>query len=106
MVNLLSNALKYGAGNPIAVELTAAEEEVALSVTEHGIGISSDDLPRIFERLERAASTLHFSGLGLGLYITRHVAEAHGGRIHVTSAPGQGSTFRISLPKVRPQVSA
>ena len=64
-----------------------------------GIGIATADLERIFERFERASSVRHYGGLGLGLYVSRHLVQAHGGTIDVTSRPGEGATFVIELPK-------
>jgi signal transduction histidine kinase len=74
-----------------------------LSVRDHGIGIAPADRERIFERFERAASARHYGGLGLGLYITRQVVEAHGGTIRVASHAGAGSTFSVELPLETPR---
>jgi PAS domain S-box-containing protein len=99
LVNLLSNAVKYGAGRPISLRLEAAGDRIRIAVADEGIGISAADLGRIFTRFERAAPVRNYGGLGLGLYITRHIVEAHGGRIDVSSQPGQGSTFIVDLPR-------
>ena len=64
-----------------------------------GIGIAEADVTRIFARFERAASMRHYGGLGLGLYITREIVEAHGGTVAVESCPGAGSTFTVTLPR-------
>ncbi|MBI5543206.1 MAG: sensor histidine kinase, partial [Deltaproteobacteria bacterium] len=61
-----------------------------------------EDLERIFRRFERATSARHYAGLGVGLYITRHLVEAHGGRICVASAPGRGTLFVVELPRRPP----
>jgi len=99
-VNLLSNAIKYGSGKPIDVRVEATDEGgVRLSVTDRGIGIAPEDVDRIFARFERAAPVRHFGGLGLGLYVTRNIVEAHGGTIRVTSKPGEGSSFVVELPR-------
>ncbi|MGK4008697.1 AAA family ATPase [Sorangium sp. So ce1036] len=105
VTNLLANAIKFGAGKPI--EIVAGEEAgaVRLSVTDHGIGIDPARQPRIFDRFERAVSDRHYGGLGLGLYISRQIAEAHGGSIRVQSAPGAGATFTVELPGAGPPVS-
>ena len=97
--NLISNAVKYGAGKPVEVRLRDRGERVELQVSDHGIGIDEADQARVFERFERAVSTRRFGGFGLGLWIARRVIEAHGGTIRLTSAPGLGSTFTVDLPR-------
>ena len=69
-----------------------------MEVEDRGIGIAPEDQERIFGRFERAVSGRQYSGLGLGLWIARRLVEAHGGRILVRSAPGEGSTFAVELP--------
>ncbi|HEY8080325.1 MAG TPA: ATP-binding protein, partial [Labilithrix sp.] len=96
--NLLSNAIKYGAGKPIDVALTRVADGACVTVLDRGIGIDPADAERIFARFERAAPARHYGGLGLGLYISRRILEAHGGTIRVDSAPGRGSTFSAELP--------
>jgi PAS domain S-box-containing protein len=98
ITNLLANAIKYGQGKPIEVDVHATDGFARLSVTDHGIGIDKDALGRIFGRFERAVSLRHFGGLGLGLFIARQFAEAHGGSIVAHSKPGSGSTFTVVLP--------
>ena len=71
--NLLSNALKYGGGKPVEIEVRAAPGAVTLSVRDHGIGIAPEDQRRIFERFERAVSSQRYGGLGLGLWIARQI---------------------------------
>jgi PAS domain S-box-containing protein len=100
VVNLLSNAFKYGASAPVDVELAEDDGWVELAVRDRGIGIPEDVQARIFGRFERAASLRNYGGLGLGLYIARRIVEAHGGGISVDSAPGQGARFRVRLPRV------
>ncbi|WP_317987790.1 sensor histidine kinase [Hyalangium gracile] len=99
VTNLLSNALKYGAGRPVVVRVEEDGERARLTVEDQGIGIAEEDLGRIFERFERAVSDRHYGGLGLGLYITRQIVEAFGGTVRVTSSPGNGSTFTLELPR-------
>jgi signal transduction histidine kinase len=99
LVNLLSNAVKYGAGKPIALTLEVKEDVVRLLIADRGIGIAPQDARRIFGRFQRAASTRHYGGMGLGLYITSHIVEAHGGTIAVESTPGEGATFIVELPR-------
>ena len=98
VINLLTNALKYGAGKPVHLRLAAEGERARLSVRDEGIGIAAEDQGRIFERFERAVSDRHFGGLGLGLYICRQIVDALGGTIAVRSTPGEGSTFEVVLP--------
>ena len=98
LANLLSNAVKYGAGNPIAVRAQRLSGRVRLSVRDLGIGISPCDHARVFERFERLRPSPRTSGLGLGLWISRRIAEAHGGTLTVQSEPGQGAEFRLDLP--------
>lgn len=99
LTNLLSNALKYGAGQPMDVELKGRPSAIRIAIVDRGIGISTEHLERIFSRFERAAPLSHYGGLGLGLYIARHIVEAHGGTIDVSSELGKGTSFRIELPK-------
>jgi signal transduction histidine kinase len=104
--NLLSNAVKYGAGRPISVEVrlsgAGADAAALLVVRDQGIGMSADDLGRIFGRFERAVSGRNYGGLGLGLWIVRQVVDAMGGTISVESEPGRGSTFTVRLPRRAP----
>ena len=98
VVNLLSNAVKYGRGRPIHVRLEATGGRARLAISDEGIGIAAEDLDRIFSRFGRAAPVRNYGGLGLGLYIAKHIVEAHAGSIQVSSRIGQGSTFFIDLP--------
>jgi PAS domain S-box-containing protein len=107
LANLLSNALKYGAGKPVQVRLEAGVGEAGagearLSVRDAGIGIAPEAAARIFGKFERAVSERHYGGLGLGLYITRQLVDAMGGRITVESRPGEGARFEVVLPLVPP----
>ncbi|PTL83264.1 ATP-binding protein [Vitiosangium sp. GDMCC 1.1324] len=98
VTNLLTNALKYGAGKPVELSVSEEAGHAVLLVHDHGIGIEAGNLSRIFDRFERAVSERHYGGLGLGLYITRKIVEALGGTIHAQSTPGEGSTFVVTLP--------
>ena len=98
VMNLLTNAIKYGRGGVIRVFGDAREHEVEVSFRDLGIGIQSGDADRIFEKFERAVPA-NYGGLGLGLYITRQLIHAHGGTIRLDSTPGEGSTFTLVLPR-------
>jgi len=100
--NLLSNAIKYGRGRPIEVGLVQRGTSAELSVRDHGIGIAPADIARIFGKFERAVSHRNYGGFGLGLFISRHLVEAHGGTIRVESKSGEGSSFIVSLPLAPP----
>jgi signal transduction histidine kinase len=100
IANLLTNAMKYGRGRPITIAVTAEGSTAHLIVRDQGIGIAPEHLDRIFGRFERAVAPGQYSGMGMGLYITREIVEAHGGTITVTSALEQGATFTVTLPRV------
>jgi len=101
IANLIDNAIKYTAdGGKISVAIHEQNNHfVAITVKDTGIGISDQDLPRIFERFYRCDPSRSKAGIGLGLSFARAVARAHGGDITVTSRPDQGSTFIATLPK-------
>ncbi len=99
MINLLSNALKYSdPDSRVLVRAERGDGYVTVSVQDHGPGIDLQDLPRIFDRFFRSRGGRKTEGLGLGLYITRMMVEAHGGHIWVESESGTGSTFYFTLP--------
>ena len=101
LVNLVDNAIKYSEpGRPVTVRGRREGREIVLEVEDRGCGIAPEHLPRIFERFYRAdkARSRKLGGTGLGLAIVKHVAQVHGGRVEVDSAPGRGSTFRLRLP--------
>ncbi len=105
VTNLLSNAIKFGAGKPIEILFDAQGGTARLSVRDQGIGIDQAQQARIFDRFARAVSPDNYGGLGLGLYISRHIVEAHGGTIRVESRPGSGSSFIVELPCGEPGTS-
>lgn len=96
--NVVGNAIKYGSGRPVTVTVTADAGHARVVVTDRGIGIDPADHGRIFERFERAVSSRHFGGLGLGLWIAAEIVRGHGGAISVESELGQGATFTVRLP--------
>ena len=98
VTNLVTNALKYARGTPIEVTVTDKDGHGVLAVRDHGPGVRMEDRARIFRRFERATSAREISGLGLGLFISRQIVEAHGGRIDVHGAEGEGATFVVELP--------
>lgn len=98
VTNLLSNAIKFGRGHPIEIVVDAEAGAARLSIEDHGIGIRPEQQQRIFERFGRAVSAHHYGGLGLGLYISRRIIEAHHGSIHLQSQPGHGSKFTVEVP--------
>jgi signal transduction histidine kinase len=97
ITNLISNAVKYGQGKPIEVDAWLEADSANLRVTDHGIGIDEQHQRKIFQKFERAVSNRDFGGIGLGLWITRQIVEASGGKIEVHSVLGHGATFSIRL---------
>jgi signal transduction histidine kinase len=97
--NLLSNAIRYGRGRPIVVRTAGEDGRARFSVEDAGIGIASEHQPRIFQQYERAAPSTNYAGLGLGLWICRHLVEAMGGTITFHSEAGVGSEFTVELPR-------
>jgi len=101
--NLLDNAIKYTpAGTEVLVSLRVDGARIVLSVRDTGHGISPGDLPKLFEKYRRRASSGRIEGAGLGLYIVKHLVEAHGGAVRVESEVGRGTTFELSLPLSTP----
>lgn len=99
MINLLHNAVKFTPpGGSIRVSVKPEKERVVVEVHDTGVGISDEDLPRIFERFYKADRARSAAGTGLGLSIVKHIIEAHGGTIWVESLLGKGSSFFFSLP--------
>ncbi len=96
--NLLDNALKFGEGKPVRIEVGTSEGAALLVVRDRGSGIAPERLPRVFERFERGVSSRHYGGWGLGLFLVRRIVEAHGGTVAAESLPGAGSSFTVRLP--------
>jgi two-component system phosphate regulon sensor histidine kinase PhoR len=100
--NLLSNAVKYSDKVPVIdIEGFTEEDKICIKVSDNGIGISKFDQKHVFDKFYRASTgNIHkFKGLGLGLYYVKKIAEAHGGDVTVTSKPGKGSIFTVTIPK-------
>jgi signal transduction histidine kinase len=102
ITHLLSNALRFGRGQPVRIECRDLGDRAGLVVSDHGIGIDPGDHERVFERYGRAVSSRNYGGLGLGLWITREIVRTMGGSIAVVSARDQGATFTVELPKTPP----
>ncbi len=103
LTNLIDNAIKYSPkGGEVRCELIVAEARAHVRVSDSGLGIHEDDLPKLFTRFGRLlnAENSHIPGTGLGLYLSRELARMHGGDIHVESQLGSGSTFSLSLPRM------
>jgi signal transduction histidine kinase len=98
ILNLVTNAVKYGDGKSVTIRIFKDQKRVFLKVEDQGPGIAPEHQERIFERFERATNSTRTSGLGLGLYISRQIVEAHGGSIRVESKLHRGSTFTVELP--------
>jgi signal transduction histidine kinase len=103
MTNLLTNAIKYSPeGGEIVVLIDTEADRARVAISDRGVGIPAEALPHLFDRFYRVTETTNTaSGLGLGLYISRRIVEAHDGSIEVASHLGQGSTFTILLPLER-----
>ena len=101
VLNLLSNALKYTLEGEVIVTLVPRDTVVELSVTDTGVGIPAEELPYMFERFHRVSGTAGrtIEGTGIGLSLVYELAKLHGGTISVTSEPGEGSTFSVTLPR-------
>ena len=99
VTNLLTNALKYAPGAPIEIAAHGDDTTARLILRDHGPGISAKDKERIFLPFERAVSYLNVSGFGLGLFIVRQIVQAHCGTVRLVSAPGEGATFTVELPR-------
>jgi signal transduction histidine kinase len=99
ITNILNNALRYGKGRPVKVDLRQHGDNMTISVTDQGMGIPASFKDKIFSRFQRAVPASEVSGLGLGLYISKQIIEAHQGKIHVDSELDKGSCFTVQIPK-------
>ena len=107
LTNLVSNAIKYAPrGGDITVAMRADDETLFIDVSDQGMGIPADKLPRIFDKFERVDNrdTREVGGTGIGLFLVKHLVDRHGGTVQVESEVGNGSTFHIELP-IKPQLS-
>ena len=105
VTNIVHNAIKFTpAGGTITVNARADASTVTVTVTDTGMGISPNDLPRIFERFFKTDRSRAVGGTGLGLAIAKHIVQAHGGTIWATSHEGQGSSFYFTMPRAEPDV--
>jgi signal transduction histidine kinase len=103
LMNLIENAVKYSpAGQEVRVDAYASDHRVVVQVADRGPGIAVEDQRLIFEKFGRVSSGAAKPGTGLGLFIARSIAEAHGGTLEVRSAAGRGATFTLSLPLPQP----
>lgn len=98
VMNLISNAIKYGNKRPIDVKVFQKDKWAVVEIKDNGLGIAPEDQARIFQRFERAIDSNSISGLGLGLFICNEIILRHGGEIKVESTIGEGSLFTIRLP--------
>lgn len=99
VTNLLTNAMRYGSGKAISIQVKSEHRQAQITVIDQGRGIDPVNQDRIFQRFERVVTQNGAGGLGLGLYIARQILEAHQGIIQVVSALGAGSTFIVNLPQ-------
>jgi len=102
VINLLTNALRYGKGKPVTISLAAVPDGARIEVRDQGKGIPVADQQRIFKQFERGADRISPDRFGLGLYISRQLVEAHGGAIELVSEEGKGSVFSVNLPLAAP----
>ncbi|MCM2350491.1 MAG: PAS domain-containing sensor histidine kinase [Bacteriovoracaceae bacterium] len=99
LLNLLTNAIRYGNKTPIHIEIKGDEEKGVMIVRDNGLGINSEDQKRVFEQFERATGDNNTNGLGLGLFISNSIIKAHGGEISLKSEIGKGAEFAVVLPR-------
>ncbi len=98
LVHLLSNACRFGVGKPVEVVLERSGGMARFSVRDQGPGIAPEVYAKILQPLGRASSPRHYGGLGLGLFLSRRIVEAHGGSLNLSSRAGSGTTVTVSLP--------
>ena len=101
VTNLVSNAIKFGKGQPIQIDAEEVNGRARMRVADHGIGIAPAVLPRIFDPFARGVDARHYGGLGLGLHIAKTIVDGLGGTLTASSAPDEGATFTVELPTTR-----
>lgn len=99
ITNLIGNAIKYGGGRPVEISGSSDQESVYVYVKDYGPGIPEELHLKILERYERVNTDQSIAGLGLGLYVSKQILDAHGGELSLVSRPGEGATFKLRLPK-------
>lgn len=98
IINLMSNALRYGKNSNIELLTYIEADNIVISVKDHGAGMSASEQKKLFEKFKFDTGKKEGSGLGLGLYIAYEIVKSHGGRLELQSEPGYGSTFTVKLP--------
>lgn len=98
LMNLLTNTIRYGNGKAVSLKISKRDDSIHLAVTDNGIGIAPENIEKIFYRFEKIQNPKEVAGLGLGLFITKQIVEAHGGKIWVESQLGVGSVFNLTIP--------
>jgi signal transduction histidine kinase len=106
VTNLVSNAIKYGAGKPVTLSVACRDGVARLAVADEGMGISEEAQKRLFEKFARHVPDRNYGGFGFGLWIVAELVRAHGGTVEVQSHQGRGSTFTVQLPTGAPAPEA
>jgi signal transduction histidine kinase len=96
---LLNNAIKFARGQPVEISLSSGDNTLSIAVIDHGPGVAPSALERLGERFARGGTAYHHSGLGLGLWLVRQIADAHGGSLEVSETIGGGATFTLTMPR-------
>jgi signal transduction histidine kinase len=99
LTNLITNAIKFGRGQPITVSVGELGDRARIAVADRGVGISAEDHERIFERFERTEPARNYRGVGVGLWLVRELVRAMGGSVFVESTLGEGATFFVEIPR-------
>ena len=103
--NLVDNAFKFTKEGEVKVQVTANDKQVVMAITDNGIGITADEVPKLFQKFHRSSNQdnnslqFDYTGEGIGLYLAKLIIEEHGGSINVLSEPGHGSTFKVTMPR-------